>query len=1290
MCMYIYAPVCLLVCLTAPFRFGLWNFQRSLSGRTCYNLVPFYPVTGATEGSLTLYQDSEANYQIRSAQSRTFGNEPPHRGARQAVISMDTEDSSDTRLPFGRGASSANPTMLIIGAEDEEFENDLASQVDDTCSHFQCIDLLKDRPTYLIIFLHHVILQFDASSVLCYLHGEMFKGANIKDARRMFVDYFHMFLDRAAALRVSVPPEISFELDRCRPEMLVEESLRNIVKGMQKAMTQDIFIQLEDFRNKRMMGMTIGEKELSELDADRDLDRESLDLKEKVFAEQLLPKVEEATANSDDEKSTTIYNAVVTYMKYLGVKTKEPRVLEKKRHFLMRRKGANPRKEVEAVKADEKKRKGIGSILDLRRQTRNDPTSNVDPRPDSVKMAIDRKNSGLTSRFQSDSMVGKHKASVDASDSAATSAPASVPSRDDVEGESVNTSGTSRTQNDSQSLSGLRGEQPARGIGRRATSRWRWWSRRQRRERESSAQLEIQCNTCTLLEELSSAQLEIQCNICTLLEELSSAGNPVQLTHTAGRAQLSWKSSATHTHCWKSSARLEIQCNTCTLLEELSSAGNPVQHMYTAGRAQLSWKSSATHTRCWKSLAQLEIQCNTDTLLEELSSAGNPVQHRYTARRAQLSWKSSATQIHCWKSLAQLEIQCNTDTLLEELSSAGNPVQHRYTARRAQLSWKSSATQIHCWKSSAQLEIQCNTDTLLEELSSAGNPVQHRYTAGRAQLSWKSSATQIHCWKSSAQLEIQCNTDTLLEELSSAGNPVLPGKLGRSASLRTYSDRRRSHKGTAKGKQPRSRSDVDAQAAARASDLQSQNVDPGGSGGADGQPSFLPAQPEDSGPRVTPLETEPSNWRQLVSGEQLLRLRKSEVKRQEVINELFITEHAHVRMLKVLYEVFYQRMLAESILSETELQSIFPSLDELIEVHTTFYNNMKKLREDDDYLVTEIGETLLAMFHGTEGFWFKKLASRFCSVQSYALELIKGKNRKDLRFSQFIQDAQSNPQCRRLQLKDIIPIEMQRLTKYPLLLENIAKNTEEGVEKQRVLQVAECCRNILKDVNQEVRDMENLRRLNDYQRRLDITNLRQSTDPFVVELVKNLDLTQKRMDHEGPLVWRLTKEKAIDVHVLLLDDSLVLMQKVDDRMVLKCHSKNSSSTAEGKQLLCPIVKLGSVLARDVATDRKAFFILFHTWTGPQIYELVASTVSERRSWCDKIQSTQAALSLAKPSMAGRNSLVPTSGKCPPQSHGANDELGEWFLDPRSDWFGADWEAERRFAPGRRRGRAGGG
>uniref|UniRef100_UPI00398F7D1B rho guanine nucleotide exchange factor 1-like n=1 Tax=Pristiophorus japonicus TaxID=55135 RepID=UPI00398F7D1B len=118
------------------------------------------------------------------------------------------------------------------------------------------------------------------------------------------------------------------------------------------------------------------------------------------------------------------------------------------------------------------------------------------------------------------------------------------------------------------------------------------------------------------------------------------------------------------------------------------------------------------------------------------------------------------------------------------------------------------------------------------------------------------------------------------------------------------------------------------------------------------------------------------------------------------------------------------------------------------------------------------------------------------------------------------------------------------------------------------------------------------------------------------------------------------------VHVLLLDDILLLMQKVDDKMVLKCHGKNSMGMTEGKQVLCPIIKLGSVLARDVATDRKAFFVLFQTETGGQIYELVAQTISERRNWCEKIQSTQEALKLLRPSLVPRNSLVPPSSSAP--------------------------------------------
>lgn len=49
--------------------------------------------------------------------------------------------------------------------------------------------------------------------------------------------------------------------------------------------------------------------------------------------------------------------------------------------------------------------------------------------------------------------------------------------------------------------------------------------------------------------------------------------------------------------------------------------------------------------------------------------------------------------------------------------------------------------------------------------------------------------------------------------------------------------------------------------------------------------------------------------------------------------ELFATEHAHVRMLSVLQTVFSKPLEREELLSSTDVATIFPSLDEIIEVH---------------------------------------------------------------------------------------------------------------------------------------------------------------------------------------------------------------------------------------------------------------------------------------------------------------------------------------------------------------------
>lgn len=77
--------------------------------------------------------------------------------------------------------------------------------------------------------------------------------------------------------------------------------------------------------------------------------------------------------------------------------------------------------------------------------------------------------------------------------------------------------------------------------------------------------------------------------------------------------------------------------------------------------------------------------------------------------------------------------------------------------------------------------------------------------------------------------------------------------------------------------------------------------------------------------------------------------------------------------------------------------------------------------------------------------------------------------------------------CRKLQLKDIIPVEMQRLVKYPLLLETIAKYTPEpSKEQERLMHAVTAAKKLLATVNTSKRNAENRRRLEELQGKLEL------------------------------------------------------------------------------------------------------------------------------------------------------------------------------------------------------------
>lgn len=805
---------------------------------------------------------------------------------RNSFNSPEAEDTTDLDSLSPTTVSSPSSSRLvsqIIGAEDDYFDSD-QEQTNGQCNSFNSIEQLKSRPAHLAAFLHHVISQFDPAPVLCYLYSDFYKQTNSKETRRVFMDLHTFFIDRGANLKVAVPESISTDLDRRRTELIPEEINRQHVQTLQDSLLPDIQKNLEDFRQKRSMGLTVAEVELARLDQERVRDRVTLE-RERSYAENIITKIEDillTTQTTEEEKCTTMQYVIYTYMKHLGVRVKEPRSLESKRvriNFLPKIK-----KSIKTEKEGEEKVKKprFPSILGPQR------------RPSRIEAAS----------------VGK---ALD---------------------------GRPRPQ---KQLS-----QPTLGAG----------------------------------DHMEAGRLR---------SSQSSEGS--ELTHSMS---VNTSSPNSATYCSDTSRDTDM-------------GGTP-----TSGPSRLS---------------------------DGLQS--DPLDG--------LSYPTSHFDLY---SLDQLQ-----------------------------------------------------EDDRESDRAHEGTPKAIRRLEG----------------------------------------------LG-------------------------------------AADVQSE---------------------DDQG---TDSEHDPLNWQQLVGREVLAGLRPQEIKRQEVINELFYTERAHVRMLRVLDHVFYQKLSKEAILPPADIKNIFTNLDEVLQLHVSVLEQMAAVRKrNESSVIDQIGDDLLSWFSGGEEEKIKKAVGTFCSNQPFALEIIKTKQKKDSRFASFVQEAESNRLCRRLQLKDIIPVEMQRFTKYPLLLDNIAKYTDNTAEKDKVKQAAECCRKILNHVNQAVKESEDKQRLEDYQRRLDLPSLKQTDNPMVLEL-RNLDLTKKTMVHEGPLSWKVNKDKTIELYTLLLQDILVLLQKQDERLILKCHSKNMAGTADTRHIFSPIIKLNTVLVRSVATDNKSFFVLSMSDNGAQIYELMAPTVSDQKTW----------------------------------------------------------------------------
>lgn len=119
-----------------------------------------------------------------------------------------------------------------------------------------------------------------------------------------------------------------------------------------------------------------------------------------------------------------------------------------------------------------------------------------------------------------------------------------------------------------------------------------------------------------------------------------------------------------------------------------------------------------------------------------------------------------------------------------------------------------------------------------------------------------------------------------------------------------------------------------------------------------------------------------------------------------------------------------------------------------------------------------------------------QVGAEFTKNQKLSVEELKETRKRDHKLDQFLKDHERRPECRKLGLKDLLPVEHQRLVKYPLLLEQLAKQCDKEEEEfAKVRRCVDRSREILESIDKQVAEAQNIQRLAEIQRSLDTSGL---------------------------------------------------------------------------------------------------------------------------------------------------------------------------------------------------------
>uniref|UniRef100_A0A671MB88 Guanine nucleotide exchange factor VAV3-like n=1 Tax=Sinocyclocheilus anshuiensis TaxID=1608454 RepID=A0A671MB88_9TELE len=241
--------------------------------------------------------------------------------------------------------------------------------------------------------------------------------------------------------------------------------------------------------------------------------------------------------------------------------------------------------------------------------------------------------------------------------------------------------------------------------------------------------------------------------------------------------------------------------------------------------------------------------------------------------------------------------------------------------------------------------------------------------------------------------------------------------------------------------------------------------------------------------------------------------------------EIKQTEAKYTETLETIEKYFVIPLI--KFISATEIEKIFINIPDLVKIHKSL------LAEIQDSVQNKNAENLHQIF-----IIYKDrllLYGKYCGHVESAISLLDFicKDNEGVRLK--LEECSKRANNGKFTLRDLLVVPMQRVLKYPLLLQELVKYTSDNKEKSNLRLALDAMRDLAQYVNEVKRDVETLREIDQYQRSID--NLNQCL----------LSYGRPKGDGEVRLVSNVDKRR----HIFLFDVAVIICKRRGDNYEMK-------------------------------------------------------------------------------------------------------------------------------------------